>query len=267
MQIVVLGMHRSGTSAVARLINMMGVYYGPEGSLVGATEHNAKGFWERRELVTINAQLLNSRGCTWFDLSGWQLDRADHSRSAQSIKSFVFELDSHRPWLLKDPRLCMTLANWLPYLEVPLVVVVFRSPLEIAQSLQRRNNMSFEHALALWETYAIGIIRGASSLPKVFTSYESLMADRVGTTRQLFDDLAANGVRRIAMPSDREVAAFVEPGLRHTLVPSEAVLTEHQRTLCEMLIGKVAFDPNVEVSVESLTIMRREAPVFRAKLS
>ena len=60
MQLIVLGMHRSGTSVLARLLNLMGAYFGPEGSSTGANEENHKGFWERRDVRNLN----DSRGRT-----------------------------------------------------------------------------------------------------------------------------------------------------------------------------------------------------------
>lgn len=50
MQLVILGMHRSGTSGVTRLLNMAGAYFGPPGIATDANEENPKGFWERRDV-------------------------------------------------------------------------------------------------------------------------------------------------------------------------------------------------------------------------
>ena len=61
MQIIVLGMHRSGTSATARLINMMGAYFGPENISLHKTDDNPKGFWERRDVMRINASLIHRK--------------------------------------------------------------------------------------------------------------------------------------------------------------------------------------------------------------
>ena len=71
MQILVVGMHRSGTSAVARLLNMMGAYFGPEDVDIGAGEENPKGFWERREVRKLCDDLLHSAGADWHLCSRW----------------------------------------------------------------------------------------------------------------------------------------------------------------------------------------------------
>ena len=58
MQIIVLGMHRAGTSAVTRLINLMGAYLGPEEQLLPATPDNPKGYWERIDVLQLHEWLL-----------------------------------------------------------------------------------------------------------------------------------------------------------------------------------------------------------------
>lgn len=270
MQLIVLGMHRSGTSAITRLINMMGVYFGAEGSSIGANEHNAKGFWERRDVMTLNMALLNTRRCTWFDLANWPLEgpQPPESRLAIAMKSLVLELDAHRPWVLKDPRMCLTLGDWLPRLEAPLAVIASRDPLEVARSLQQRDGMSIAFGLALWEHYAVHTIRNATALPKVFVAHEAVMAEPVAATRALHADLLANDVRRIALPSDREILAFVEPKLHRARRDDVAAgLSAHQTALQSMLRGQSPMDAAVEVSAESRDISRREAPLFKDSLA
>jgi hypothetical protein len=65
MQILVLGMHRSGTSVLARLLNMIGLYFSPEGVSTGANQENPKGFWERRDVRQANDRLLHAAGADW----------------------------------------------------------------------------------------------------------------------------------------------------------------------------------------------------------
>jgi len=62
MQLIILGMHRSGTSMQTRLLNLAGAYFGPEGSSTGANDENPKGFWERVEARRLNDAVLFSTG-------------------------------------------------------------------------------------------------------------------------------------------------------------------------------------------------------------
>ena len=73
MQLIVLGMHRSGTSMLMRLLNLMGAYFGPEGISTGANAENPRGFWERRDIRSLNDALLWSKGRDWNRISGLDL--------------------------------------------------------------------------------------------------------------------------------------------------------------------------------------------------
>ena len=62
MQLFVMGMHRSGTSLTARLLNLMGVYFGPEDALMEADRFNPKGYWERKDVYQLNKTILQHAG-------------------------------------------------------------------------------------------------------------------------------------------------------------------------------------------------------------
>lgn len=158
MQILVLGMHRSGTSLAARLLNMMGAYFAPEGVSNGANAENPKGFWERRDVRNLNNMVLRAAGADWDELSRFSLDRVPVATLEQfksEAAQIIHQLDSHRPWFIKEPRLCVLAPLWLELLEFPVCVFVYRSPLEVARSLQMRNQFSIAFGLALWERYIL----------------------------------------------------------------------------------------------------------------
>ena len=71
MQIVTLGAHRSGTSSIVRLMNLMGVYVGDEKSTIGFNPENPKGFWERRDVIDLNDEIMRHYDCEWNDLHQW----------------------------------------------------------------------------------------------------------------------------------------------------------------------------------------------------
>lgn len=107
MQIFIVGMHRSGTSMLARLLNMMGAYFGPEGISTGVGRENPKGFWERKDVRALNDQILHATESEWYKVSNFSLDKIQHNSVEdihQKLQRLVLELDAHRPWLLKEPR-------------------------------------------------------------------------------------------------------------------------------------------------------------------
>src|SRR5690348_16546953 len=115
MQIIVLGMHRSGTSLVTRMVNMMGAYVSQEGGVIGFNKGNPKGYWERKDLVQNNIALLKLHDATWPNITNWPMPFRPMNLPPQlqhSMKTMVMHLDAHRPWVMKDPRLCVTLPYW-----------------------------------------------------------------------------------------------------------------------------------------------------------
>ncbi len=240
MQILVLGMHRSGTSMATRLINMMGAYFGPESSVGELTNDNPKGFWERPEIFKLNESLLAARDSSWKDLRHWTPQDAAKlpDKAIYNIKKTILGMDAFRPWVLKDPRLCLLLPGWLPNLEVPVAVIVHRNPAEIALSLQKRDGLSPEYALALWEYYSVTMLNASLKLPRIHIRHADLLEFPVKTTESLFTQLRDHGVRRIEMPSEREIRAFLDTRLHRSRPTADSVkLAPAQMLLADILQG------------------------------
>ena len=120
MQLIVLGMHRSGTSSVTRLLNLAGAYFGPEGIATEANEENPKGFWERRDVRAVCDGLLLGGGYDWWrvaDFDPEQIPTGVREEQLDAFRRIVLELDAHRPWVLKEPRLCLLLSVLRPLLD------------------------------------------------------------------------------------------------------------------------------------------------------
>ncbi len=255
MQIIVLGMHRSGTSLTTRLINMMGAYFAPKNLWLEANADNPKGFWERTDVLAINRGLMQAGGCLWYRVDQWDDARVNiPAPLANGMKATLQELNAHKPWVLKDPRLCITLPCWLPHLASPVAVITSRNPLEIARSLELRNAMPTAYGLALWEYHAVGIIRHTHHLPKVFTSHEAMLESCVSTTVKLCDELLEH-VPNLALPSTEDIVEFISPSLKRANA-SAGSLSPHQQKIDAMLRGELAFDANIQVSEEAKRIMR-----------
>ncbi len=257
MQILVLGMHRSGTSVVTRIINMMGAYFGPEGMSLGYNRDNPKGFWERKDVVMLNDQLLQCFGARWQNVRGWDVSKlgAVPKSLTGMVRSLTLEMDAHRPWVVKDPRMCITLPCWLPFLEVPVAVITSRDPGAIARSLEVRRQLPPEYGLALWECYAVHTIRQAHALPKIFVSFESMLETPVASTRSLYEALLRHEVQGLRMPSDREIRAFIDPTLERARRNAATQLTSEQENLAAMLRGELPFDPAVTISPAAQRLM------------
>lgn len=219
MQIIILGMHRSGTSLTTRLVNMMGAYVGAEGTSIGFNEENPKGFWERKDVIEVNDAILSHFGCSWDNLHDWPIEgHEEHlpelpEEITKRIKNLILELDAHRPWVMKDPRLCHTFPFWRAHLEVPVIIFAHRDPLEVATSLQHRNGFTLPHAIALWEYAMVGALNSIQGLPVIHVDYTEMMKSPVPTTERLFSDLQKAGVQGLRMPTEREIGAFIDVSL------------------------------------------------------
>ena len=218
MQIIVLGMHRSGTSAVARLLNLMGAYFGGENISTGVSAENEKGFWERLDVRSLNDSMLHNANCDWdriaeLDLNAIPEDFQNaYHRSARDI---VLNLDAHRPWFIKEPRLCILLPLWRPALELPFCVHVFRHPVEVAHSLKVRNGIPIRVGLALWEAYNAKAIASSSDLPRFFLSYSELLSSPEPVVNQLRDAMSSSSGYEFRTPSAAELAGALDGSLRH----------------------------------------------------
>ncbi len=148
--IVVIGMHRSGTSMVAGALARAGLFAGSDDELLVDQEDNPNGFWERTDVVELDDAILAASGGAWFNPPAELVDSAAHSEAAKKI---LARLGVEAPWLVKDPRMVITWPSWEALLGDALPVFVYRNPVSVAISLQRRNRFPLTLSFALWEHY------------------------------------------------------------------------------------------------------------------
>jgi GT2 family glycosyltransferase/glycosyltransferase involved in cell wall biosynthesis len=224
MQIFVLGMHRSGTSVVTRLINLMGAYFGPQSASTGANPENPKGFWERRDVRDENDALLWSAGADWWKVADLSLERVPDDaveRFDTNVPTILQDLEAHRPWVVKEPRFCLLFPMWRRHVETPVCVLVHRSPVQVAYSLQHRNGFPLSFGVALWERYVLDSLSASADLPRLIVSYEEIMTAPVRQTDQLRQKLAGFGIDGLRRLSRIEIASFLSTDLFRQRQPAE----------------------------------------------
>ena len=205
-------MHRSGTSALARAIGLMGAGLGPAESL----DHH----WEQVDLWRFENDLLRVLGSEWDTPAvfprGWtQLPRVRQLEplAARLVESFAAE----PAWVMKDPRLCLTLPFWREQVGLsPLVVFIYRNPLEVAASLDRRDRrkrLRGARALALWERYNCDGLANSRDLPRIVVSYDRLLSAPVETCERVREALSGWGVA--GLKSAELGASELDTGQRH----------------------------------------------------
>ena len=239
--LVVLGMHRSGTSAVTGALRLCGAWVGDEPELTGANEENPRGFWERRDIRRICDRLLQTAGAEWWKVANFDpscIPPVTLNEQRQEFARVVSTLNDHRTWVIKEPRLCLLLPVLRDYLTNPFCIHVYRNPLEVARSLQKRNGFGIAGGIALWEAYNRHALNSAASIPRVMVSHESLMKHPVETLDELLERLEAQGVTHLARPDEEEVGRFISPALYRCKATEEEeyeYLTPSQRVLWEKL--------------------------------
>ncbi len=176
MPICITGMGRSGTSMVARLLHLSGIYMGDERDLMPADIHNTDGYWEHLNFVAINDTILNALGGAWDCpprfCAGWE--RGDqfarlHAQAVVSLEEFA----GREPWGWKDPRTSLTLAFWQAITPDMKVVICLRNPLEVALSLAHRQAFSYALSLNLWTIYNRSVLAAVPPERRIISHYNA----------------------------------------------------------------------------------------------
>jgi O-antigen biosynthesis protein len=241
-QVIVLGMHRSGTSCVGNLLTKMGLYFGDPSISTGAGEENRKGFFERRDIRDICDAILQGSGCDWWAVGDFSPERVPtliRTEINAKFATVLQEMDNHKPWFIKEPRLCLVWPLLSAQVADPVFVHVWRDPLEVARSLATRNGFPIDFGTALWEAYVRSAQLVSSDHPSVIVSYNNLLKDPTGETRRLIEKLTELGVSGIAMPQEADLADAIDAELyrqREVSSPElNELITPSQRQLCVAL--------------------------------
>jgi hypothetical protein len=187
--ICVLGMHRSGTSLVTGLLNLLGVYLGPPQHLMKPLPDNPKGFWEHRLIAELNDQVLSALGGNWCQLPAFPPDW-EHAPELESLRRRAVQLiqrdfEGAQLWGWKDPRSCLTVPFWRELLPPMRYVVCLRNPVDVARSLARRNGFSLAEGIRLWLLYTKHCLEQTADQPRLFVSYEEVIKNRSRELRRL----------------------------------------------------------------------------------
>jgi hypothetical protein len=241
----VVGMHRSGTSATANCLAELGLTTPTPDDLLGAGKHNERGHWESKTLTRFDESILRHLGGTWSAPpclpAGWEDADDPAMRDLRSKATGLAESILGRPpQVIKDPRLCLTLPLWRRVLpSEPAAVLVFRQPLEVALSLQRRDGFPLSLGLALWYRYVRQSLVSLVDLPVLVVEYARALHE----PRQWVDDLVTFlGDSGITPGSDRSETAsqVLQDDLRHHHESTvSASLESDQQPLLDVLRSRL----------------------------
>ena len=261
--LVVLGMHRSGTSALMRVLNLLGVELGAP--LLPPQPDNPTGFWEHADAVALNDRLLAALGSSWDDpqpLPGkWWTSDAARALRGDAVAILRSGLGPAPLVGLKDPRLCRLMPFWLPAFEEaglePLFVIAVRDPAAVAASLEARNGIGPWKAHLSWLEHVLGAEESSRGRARVVVDYERTLADwrasaahigaGLGLAWPVPPERAAAEIERFLKPERRGVTA----GVLHAAHPAYLDWTREAYGLAKSnLVELASLRPKLEASRE-----------------
>jgi hypothetical protein len=282
--LLVVGAHRSGTSAVTGALGALGFTVPGVNDRMDWPESNPE-HWESLSLSLFNEDLLERLGGSWDAPpevpDDWRRGPAlGGVRDPGGLLTVAFVEGGPSVW--KDPRICLLLDYWREALTAPLAaVLVWRSPLAVTRSLAQRDGLDLLDGLALWERYNRSALSGLFGVDTYVAPYESIVAD----PGRFVGDVAGwlGTLDQFAPYADRwdaeAATASIDRSLHHQSGEhpqgSTAVVTEQQQELAEQLTrlsgGHRSLEPVPMVDespyTSAIVRLRREVAPLRAEVA
>ena len=203
--VLVAGMHRSGTSALTRML--VGVGCDAPRTCMEADAHNALGYWESKVIVELNDAILASGGSSWDDWGpfnpAWRSSPAAAPFHARAVRALEREFGDSPLFVLKDPRICRLLTFWKESLEAfgatTRLVLPVRNPLEVAASLARRDLMEEPFGALLWLRNVLEAEADCRGDERTFIRYDDVLVNWEAAAERLARQLSITWPKRSAL--------------------------------------------------------------------
>lgn len=171
---IVAGMHRSGTSLVAGLLHNTGIHFGDDKTFLAADKANTTGYFENTEFKGLNDAILGK-----YKVKAWNTEiptpknAGRYNIKVQNILQRYNE--AYENWGAKDPRFCLTWQAWNFDPEHTIFIIPYRNPLEVANSLFKRDKLPIEKGLALWNIYNQRILKTQEYFEVLTVNYNNVL--------------------------------------------------------------------------------------------
>lgn len=223
--VLILGMHRSGTSALTGVLGRAGIYLGAD--LVAPKADNPKGYFEHDKIWRIDEQILRGIGSASDDIRSfppdWQKSPAAR-KGLDEVRAIITKDFGSAPlWGAKDPRMSRLVPIWreaLTSLNIDIrVLLAVRHPAEVVASLVSRDRVSPASAMFLWLRYSLDAERDSRGLTRSTQRYENLLADWRKELARIRESLGIR-LHDLAPSMEKTIDAFLDRGLRHHHAPA-----------------------------------------------
>ncbi len=218
--IIVMGMHRSGTSATTRVLNLLGLQLNNE--ITPAYKYNPTGYWEASQVTIINDEILKRLDSSWDDIlplpANWENSDKIKDLYVKAENVLINDVADSEYYLLKDPRLCKLMPFWqCVFVKLGFdisYVCITRHPLEVMTSHATRDQFSHLKSSLLWLNHVVGSEIQTRNAKRVFITYEQLLSDWRQVANRISEQLT------IQFPIDPEnakndIIKFLQPDMRH----------------------------------------------------
>lgn len=214
--VCITGMHRSGTSMVASLLHACGMFLGREDELNRAAPDNPEGYFENRDFVRLNEEIMARFDGSWNDPpclpTGWEFT-AEVSPFLERAENLIRQ-SRRRYWGWKDPRNSLTLPFWQRLIPDLKIVVCIRNPLEVARSLFVRGDSTHPTQFQLWLAYYRQLLSATRPERRLVTHYRSYFQNPRAELARILDWLDL----KVSDEAIESACAHVSGGLRHHYV-------------------------------------------------
>ncbi|MBL9150052.1 MAG: hypothetical protein JNM94_15300 [Phycisphaerae bacterium] len=242
--ILIFGMHRSGTSALARALSLGGVAL--PSTLLESRADNTEGYWESARMVAMNEEILRALG--GHALAAFTREMRARERSARATivreleRVYERECPRDRVVVVKDPRMCLLAEAHLDAARrqgrrVHAVVLV-RDAGSAAGSLVARNVVSREYAGLLWRQHVLFAEAATRAIPRTLVRHRTFLADPVGVVTAIRDAVGCNEENATPLEADK-VRAWVHPD-RVYWSPERAASTDDEREVDQAVFSDTA---------------------------
>ncbi len=230
---VVLGISRSGTSAIARSLKVLGIDLGHQ--LLSGNQHNPKGYWEDSDILyRVNRGVSHELGDPWRTIDSMDEVQIQNNVVLSDYKNLAINILKDRfrdqsAWGFKDPRTTTILPFWqCVFKEMAMddrYVITVRHPLAVAYSNQEFFNIDIEMGLLLWLVHLVSAIDGTQGKKRVLVSYEAMLQQPRAQLIRMHQALDIN-IPLDMKEVDLYAHTFLDNTLRHYTFDDES-LTSH----------------------------------------
>lgn len=234
--IVVLGMHRCGTSVITRALSTLGVDLGNH-LMPASGGNNDKGFWEDVDFNELNIELLKTLGHDWHSLAPvspeeWLNPVLDQFR-AQAKQIIANKFQATDCFGVKDPRMARTMPFWINVFdEIGLeasYIIAFRNPGNAARSLAARDGFELEKGYFLWQEHMLLSLKYSEGAQRVIVDYDLMLKNPNDQIKRIASKLGLSYDE--SHPALKEfLEHFLEKDLRHHKVGLDDLIDDKSAT-------------------------------------